>query len=187
MVAVSHHRKPLVINELFWLRYSYLIWPKLNTFLPPQKKEITHFCVGSSTMTLQELTKLHRRIACGKAQHFLHFCFQVQLLLQIFGLFSQLFCFHTSCIFALFSRMSFEDNDSVTRGKPSYWHGRQSHKTVIIVVGCNWGKKWSHFKADSLKSALSFTECYSKLLQSISASWRAAEYKTLFFELCSYL
>lgn len=45
---------------------------KAQTFPPPQRTEITHFCACSSTTTLQDLTKLHKRITCGKAQHFLH-------------------------------------------------------------------------------------------------------------------
>lgn len=49
--------------------YSYLIYTKLSTLPPPQRKEITHFYACSSTTVLQHLTKLCERITRGKAQN----------------------------------------------------------------------------------------------------------------------
>lgn len=52
---------------------------------------------------------------------------------------------------------------------------------VIIVVGCNLGKKYQFFKAILSEADLGVVEC--ELEQVISALKRAVEHKMLFFEL----
>lgn len=133
----------LVINQLFCLHCSYLSKQSSKLFLLLKEGKLHIFaCVA---VLQQELTKFHKRIAWGEAQHFQHFfCFQVQLLLQqIFGLLPPLFC-HSDFCFVLPYVTRERRLCRVTR-QATGLEG-QSHNAMIIAGGCNGGKNNLIFK-----------------------------------------
>lgn len=88
-------------DQAAFLFTVHLLSPNKTQHLSsPSLKEITHFCAGSSTMTFQHLTKLHKRAARGKARCFLPFHCSFHCTTPPFRLLQ--LCVPTSFIFALF-------------------------------------------------------------------------------------
>lgn len=155
MVAVSHHRVPLVINELFCLHCFYLSTQSSNPFLPLTEVKLHIF--ARVAILQQELTKLHKRTACGEAQ-----CFQHFLLPGTTSTTANFWVVSATILslgFLLCSPLCHPRAMTVSCDKTSHGFGRaKPQRNDYIAGGCSGGKKIIWFLSWFSKSDVSFME-----------------------------